>query len=230
MENSTPASASSEPYRLLMPATRTHSGEAFRSRTCSKLSMISKTQRDLIAGGQLLPAVVGGDPDPRSCTPEFRQRKFPTGFKADETAGRTVPTPRFRGGKVPGRRRERAQRSEPRARPAFAPKALRRGLAVALAEAEASRRSGSRESVSGSPRRRPGYVAAGLWRGLAGALAKADERRSPSGKTGPLLDVPVPHDRHPESIGLEAGEGCRESTVSQLRAQREPRHACERQF
>src|SRR3954471_22779399 len=32
----------------------------------------------------------------------------------------------------PEERRERAQRSEPRERPAFAPKALRRGLAVAF--------------------------------------------------------------------------------------------------
>ena len=42
--------------------------------------------------------------------------------------------------------------SEPRDRPAFAPKALRRGLAVASAEAEARRRSGARGRVSGSPR------------------------------------------------------------------------------
>ena len=51
-------------------------------------------------------------------------------------------SPRVRG------QHERAQRSEPRERPAFAPKALRRGLAVALAEAEASRQPVRRSSKS----------------------------------------------------------------------------------
>src|SRR6185369_13305994 len=50
--------------------------------------------------------------------------------------------------------RERAPRSEPDERPAFAPKALRRGLAVALAEAEASRQPARRSSKSEGGKRR----------------------------------------------------------------------------